>query len=401
MKRVWRLAFVAAIAGACAPMSGPAPDPGSGGSGSWRVLADSPLAPRTGHVAVWTGHEMIVWGGLARRESAGPAGFFDARDGAAYDPKADTWRLISDAPIDGGLGYSAVWTGSEMILWGESTGGRRGNEATGAAYKPETDSWRLITASPLSPRSGHVAVWTGQEMVVWGGNLTAYETERYDGEGAAYDPASDTWRKLPRGPLPAGYDAMGVWTGREVLVLATPMGDEPQGKPKQAEAAAYDPSTNSWRQLAQPPMAAYVSAPAVILDGEMFLLSDGGRVDGGEVNGYSRPYETGGIYGVSANEWRAHADPPSPDGENLLGRQVWPQIAIGDEVILNGLAYDPGGDTWRRLPIFPLRSREFPSLVWTGKELIVWGGAGRPSGNVIVDPPPPLNDGAAYDPPDR
>jgi hypothetical protein len=392
-----QLVVIAAVVSAgCARVPDPALEPAPGKSDPWRILADAPLAPRTGHIAVWTGREMIVWGGSAQGEAGGPAEFFDARDGAAYDPDVDSWRLISEAPIEGGLGYSAVWTGSEMILWGDASGGRRGDEGKGAAYNPEEDAWRIIAPSPLTARSGHLAVWTGQEMVLWGGRLTAFETERYDGEGAAYDPASDMWRKLPRGPLPAGYDAMGVWTGREVIVLATPMGEEPQGRPRQAQAAAYDPSTDSWRKLAQPPMAAYVSPPAVFLEGRMFLLSDGGPVDGGEVNGYSRPYETGGVYDVSADEWRAHGDVPPLRDEEGLGSQVWPEIAIDDEVVLNGFAYDPRDDSWRRLPDFPLRSREFPSLVWTGDELIVWGGAERPAGNVIIDPPPLLNDGAAY-----
>jgi hypothetical protein len=336
---------------------------------------------------------MIVWGGSARPDSGEPLDFVAARDGAAYDPEADTWRAISRAPIPGGVGYSAIWTGEEMIVWGDASPIGRGKRTAGAAYHPDTDRWRIIADAPLAPRAGHLAVWTGKEMIVWGGFLTAYERERYDGEGAAYDPATDSWRMLPSAPLPAGYDAMGGWTGSEVVVLATPMGDEPVDAPRQAAAAAYEPGRNAWRRIAQPPMAAFVSPPAVSLDGEVVLLSLGGTVDGGEVNGYTRPYATGGIYSVAQDEWRLHADPPEhPD-------QTWPQVAMGDAVVIDGLAYNPEEDSWRPLPEFPLAPREFPSLVWTGEELIIWGGAERPQGNVIVDPPPLLGDGAAYRPP--
>jgi hypothetical protein len=72
---------------------------------------------------------------------------------------------------------------------------------------------------------------------------------------------------------------------------------------------------------------------------------------------------------------------------------------MGDEIVIDGLAYRPSTDSWRKLPEFLLREREFPVVVWTGKELIVWGGAKKPLGNRIVDPPPPLKDGAAYTPP--
>jgi hypothetical protein len=91
---------------------------GTGEPDSWRVLAEAPLAPRSGHVAVWTGREMIVWGGSARSDSSVSAEFVSAHDGAAYDPVADSWREISRAPIPGRVGYSAVWTGEEMIVWG-------------------------------------------------------------------------------------------------------------------------------------------------------------------------------------------------------------------------------------------------------------------------------------------
>ena len=72
---------------------------------------------------------------------------------------------------------------------------------------------------------------------------------------------------------------------------------------------------------------------------------------------------------------------------------------MGDEIVIDGLAYKPSTDTWRTLPRFPLREREFPVLVWTAKELIVWGGAKLALGNTHVDPPPPFHDGAAYTPP--
>jgi hypothetical protein len=122
------------------------------------------------------------------------------------------------------------------------------------------------------------------------------------------------------------------------------------------------------------------------------LLSLNGEVDGGEVNGYGKSYETGGILDMAAEEWLEHSDPLRRPN------QTWPQVALEDEVVIDGLAYDAEHDSWRRLPRFPLKPREFPVTVWTGRELIVWGGALRPSGNVIVDPPPPLNDGAAYTP---
>jgi N-acetylneuraminic acid mutarotase len=382
------------LASACAPAapSDPSGDPGpKHRPDTWRVIAQSPLKAGYGYKAVWSGKEMLVWGG----------GYSDPetlrhvaqRGGAAYNPRKDRWRVLPKAPIAGGSGYSVTWAGDEMIVWGDPDRGRSTKGNRGAAFNPASNEWRRLPSGPLAGRSGHLAIWTGKELVVWGGSLTAFERERYDGKGAAFDPETNSWRVLSSSPLPHGYDAMGAWTGRDVLVMATPMGIDPEDYPKFAELAAYDPAADSWRSLARPTQVAHVSPPVAYVDGKLNVLSLFGTVDGGEVNGYRRAYETGGIYDHSSDEWSPHADPPKRPN------QTWEQTAMGDEVVIDALAYRPATDTWRTLPEFPLREREFPVVVWTGIELIVWGGAKEPRGNVIVDPPPALNDGAAYTPP--
>ena len=64
-------------------------------------------------------------------------------------------------------GHTAVWTGSEMIVWG-GLWLRRFN--SGGRYNPSTDSWTATsTTNAPTARYGHTAVWTGSEMIVWGG----------------------------------------------------------------------------------------------------------------------------------------------------------------------------------------------------------------------------------------
>jgi hypothetical protein len=82
----------------------------------------------------------------------------------------DTWTATS-VPIlpDVRYLYTAVWTGSEMIVWG----GENGNYIplnTGRRYNPSTDSWTATnTTNAPEARAYHAAVWTGSEMMVWGG----------------------------------------------------------------------------------------------------------------------------------------------------------------------------------------------------------------------------------------
>src|SRR6058998_3920530 len=79
----------------------------------------------------------------------------------------DTWRPTSTTPT-GRYWHTTVWTGSEMIVWG---GWSRGGTNTGAKYNPTTDSWVAtnLTNAPAY-RYLHTAVWTGNEMIVWGGS---------------------------------------------------------------------------------------------------------------------------------------------------------------------------------------------------------------------------------------
>jgi hypothetical protein len=73
----------------------------------------------------------------------------------------DTWTAttVTNAPSTRG-GHTAVWTGSEMIVWGGENSGVA--LSTGGRYNPSTDSWTATsTTNAPAGRNGHTAVWTG------------------------------------------------------------------------------------------------------------------------------------------------------------------------------------------------------------------------------------------------
>ena len=130
-------------------------------------------APSSGFhpTAVWTGSRMIV-GGLR---------------GALYDPTTDTWSPTSNINAPGAGLETAVWTGAEMIRWGGSGLGTFIN--TGARYAPAADSWSpTSTIGAPAARIFHTAVWTGTEMIVWGGR--GLGDEEYLSTGGRYTPPS-------------------------------------------------------------------------------------------------------------------------------------------------------------------------------------------------------------------
>src|ERR1019366_5244801 len=134
---------------------------------SWRTITTKGApSKRCWHTLVWTGKEMIVWGGANTTKVLG--------DGGRYNPARDSWRPIStDGAPCSRLGHVAVWTGKEMIVWGGTTRERDAQSVyfeNGARYDPEADAWRPIsTIGAPKGRVSTFAVWTGTEMVIWGG----------------------------------------------------------------------------------------------------------------------------------------------------------------------------------------------------------------------------------------
>ena len=115
--------------------------------------------------AVWTGTEMIVWGGTTDRING-------LNTGGRYNPSTDssTSTGTTNAPI-ARFAHTAVRTGKEMIVWGGYNNSTRLN--TGGRYNPSTDTWTAIsTVNVPDGRYYHTAVWTGSEMIVWGGSGT-------------------------------------------------------------------------------------------------------------------------------------------------------------------------------------------------------------------------------------
>src|SRR5687767_12130768 len=75
---------------------------------------------------------------------------------------ADTWQQRASGP-SARLLHTAVWTGTEMIVWGGADSVGALND--GQRYNPALNSWTAVTTSGApSARSRHTAVWTGTKM---------------------------------------------------------------------------------------------------------------------------------------------------------------------------------------------------------------------------------------------
>ncbi len=325
---------------------------------AWSRLPAAP-EPRYSHAAVWTGSEMIVWGGI------GTLGYLNT--GGRYDPATDTWRptRLGDRP-SGRYLHTAVWTGSEMIVWGGVF--QSGQVTTGGRYNPLTDSWMPTTVGSNVPvaRYYHTAVWTGGEMIVWGGYSNGVLNT-----GGRYSPSTDSWTPTSTGSsVPESrFLHSAIWTGSEMIVWGGY-----NNSVRLNTGGRYNPSTDSWMptSMGSNAPAARDSHSAVWTGSEMIVW-------GGAVGG-----NTGGRYNPSTDSWTPTSAAPNVPLPRNYHTAVW----TGSEMIVwgghdsftsafskTGARYNPATDAWAstRTTSAP-NGRQLHTAVWTGHEMIVWGG---------------------------
>lgn len=346
------------------------------------VGCDSPFEPRAEHVGVWTGEEVLIYGGVTGSVSAPPL-----TSGLGFDPDLGSWRSLKQSPeaVSSWPTRRAIWTGTEMIVAGripieDGDDLVWGDDLVLMQYSPTDDDWR-VTPFPEGRRAIGGMVWTGSEVVVAGGDL-----HYPDDQAWAFNPTSRTWRELPDTGLRAVEGIEGVWTGTEAIFIGGYV------HPGMTTAAAYNPELDSWRTLAEPPE--WTDHHEIVWTGEQVII----------YSGHTGPGHRDRLllYDPETDEWSDSSAMPIEPSESLAG--VW----TGDQLMLwggyatygtghpngDGAAYDPESDTWTVLPPSPLAPRCDHSGTWTGQELIIFGGM------LTCGSPQVLADGnaASYDP---
>ncbi len=346
--------------------------------GTWQRLPAAPIPASYANTTVWTGTEMLLLGLVGAEPEYGSR---MAYVGAAYNPSTNTWRKLpairslNEGNYEGGS--HAVWTGSESLLAGLING----------AYNPATDRWRRISSEGLG---GAVTVWTGRQVLMWGGGCCGDDVA----VGAAYTPETDTWRRLPASPLAGRQHTVGTWTGTELIIVG---GSTADGKVFR-DAAAYNPATRSWRRL--PAMPEPRGGATATWDGSEVLVI-GGRGAAGASDDV-RVNADGVAYNPANNRWRRL---PAMESSRMDHTAVWTGrdlLVWGGRTLrtgswtapAHGLAYDPASNRWSALPKSPLRGRSGHVAVWTGTQMLIWGG--YPARQ--TDPQQHFVDGAAYTP---
>lgn len=336
----------------------------------FRALPPAPIEGRIFYSAVWTGDEFIVWGGRTPDEAKA--------DGAAYDPVKNTWRVLAPAPLTGRVDHAAVWTGKQMIVWGGRVDGSTTTTyfADGAAYDPRTNTWERLPVSPMPERARVAAVWstTTREMVIWGGE---YEFNLSSNDGAAYDPEAKKWTYLSLTSATPRAAFSSYWDGSRLVIV----GGDCRGSMKGAcnDVWSLDPDANDWTLLGPMPS----SYPA---DGSYAYASLGTRMAlfGGDALG--KHLANGVLFDSKTKAFTAIDAPAAMELGAVTEREFatawWAEGklwiyggAIGTAGFDDHCAtWDPGTRAWSAVPDLGLGKRMGTTATRSHDDVFLFGG---------------------------
>jgi len=337
----------------------------------WQPIAESPLLPRSGAVAVWTGEEMVVYGGSTGPPCppgagcVGPSPDELARDGAAYDPDTDSWRSLADSPQS--VAYAtAEWTGTEMVLLVPQLPDGRQPAAT-LAYDPATDRWQQLDPPPDNWLTR--GEWNGQQIVYWQSEESADRTDW------SLDVATGTWAEIGDDPLGETFDRSYTWVGDRFIVTGLLISgvDNDESEQDVFHVAEYTPPSpqrpERWRSL-PPSTVGFWDANWLFHDGVLINPSQ----DAVAMLGERAHPPPGGQLDLATGEWAPIPQIDATPAQVLAGCQL-PMIGnAGDWVAGGGPVL---------VSVSPADTQLVPGCedlvdpdvaVWAGEQLIVWGG---------------------------
>lgn len=325
---------------------GDGPAVGAPAGGTWRAIPAAPIETRPFAVSGWSGAEAVFWAGANLRRN------FAHTDGAAFDPATDSWRVLpvpgwghpglTGAPIDDAL-YVAAKGGTSRI-----------DLSTGADLElPQVPGF--VPATMVATDDG-----------VWAVGPENFAEDLVRVGIARYDFADEVW--VP-GPAFAGGSGLGelfqdewfttqpvLWTGKDIVVWA-----------HDGHGLSFDVRRGEWRVL--PPLVppdgsvrdsrVAVAGPALAV---LALVGDAGTARYGLAS-----------WDGAAWEWR-------DVGVDLADFGTVTVAGAGDWIVVfrpEGPPYSihvPTGEATRHDGA-PVAAVQAPNAVWTGDELVVWGGA--------------------------
>lgn len=356
----------------------------------WTDTAPAPFDGALDAAAVWTGEEVLLFGGHTGGQVPNAE-----QISAAYSPVSDTWRQLAEpagmAPV-----VAATWAGDVAVVTAK-TGG--------SVYDPGSDSWRDLPPVPpdfaMAGRSNLFAqaVWTGSQLFVPIELYTQGDNLSYSVQLVAFDLDTWTWASAAstgmgmfdnpvdwnrEGPTPA------LWADGFVVL------DPPLTAGGGAETWVLDPDKGRGSTVSEENYAGRLEASKLtVIDGTVYRVA----VNSGRTVSVSRLV----VDGWEMTEGTADVDNPFrwelleshevvPVGKAIAS----PTVAGGDdEVVILGLTgrderppleFDTTTNTWREPISEGGLSWTGRTAVWADTQVFEWGGRPDAGGLDVLNP---------------
>jgi hypothetical protein len=287
--------------------------------------------------------------------------------GLKYNPATNNWIIMSvtNAPAPR-YHHKAVWTGTEMIVWGgksKEPDSLSSFENTGGRYNPATNVWQPLSIPPsFEGRQDFTMTYAANKVIIWGGKSIEpktrtitfpcgagtvtnfnYDSVRNYRDGMIYNTANNTWTTMSAVNAPmARYNATAEWYVDRLIVaggsntahsftcvfcgvFSTPCGKAIYTDSMLRTGASYNPSLNTWTVIPDAPKA--FTSLSSFFDNEQYIWMYGA--------------DSTILFEPSADDWLLLPQNPLPVFNNPLGRQLVWQGSISNNGIAEKIAF-PG-----------------------------------------------------------
>lgn len=246
-------------------------------------------SPRYQMVPVWTGKQVLLFGGFETVDSEYGYQDVQVRELLKYDPESQTF---STHPLNHtAVAYrsSAVWTGNEVLVFGVWANYR----PQVLKFDPDTNAVSLQEGPGSWRYDGTRAVWDGEQVLLFGG------LHSYSVEVARYDPVNHTMTltgaKIDEAYAPGSV----IWTGErayllgvaecEPTALALLWGDHYFTRTCNTSSIyRYDPHTNALDRMSAELHMQHDGVRAAVWTGEeAFLFGSGWAIAARRISSYT------------------------------------------------------------------------------------------------------------------
>ncbi len=250
------------------------------------------------------------------------------------------------------------------------------------AYNAATNTWKTKADFPHPIQNTNGAGVIDGKIYVTGGCAGFM---LYHGWTYMYDPATNGW--TAKQPMPVDtYGGNSGVIGKKLYVLSSCDGQEDCGTQTNLFFGFYDPATDTWTRLANPPgLAAHQFGASAVIGGKFYVVGGDG----------SKAVE---VYDPSTGRWSTKAAMGSQRtrvASAAVGGKMYviagirvdvggPEDPIGFTPVATTSVYDPATDTWTNLKAAPRSGGGLAAgrVVVSGQPRAALVGGARPGNNL-------------------